>query len=79
MTMMPPFPAVAPVTRVEFDKAPCSCGKPGCNAPTPSAILSRCHPDAPVRAWYHNGVLAFACATCNAPMLKVQVAWMVPS
>jgi len=66
----------APLTRKDLDQATCSV--PGCDHTTHTGeglfLTGVCHPGAPVRAFYHEGLLKFSCASCGQHITSIAVA-----
>lgn len=64
-----------PLTRRDLDET--TCAVPGCDHTHHDEGLylsGVCHPKAPVRALYHDGVLVFTCAVCEEFITRVAVA-----
>lgn len=57
-----------------LEDLPTRCGTPGCQVRHALQLSSRCHPGPSVRAVLDAGVLAFRCATCDAPIVRIVVA-----
>lgn len=66
----------AGLTRRDLDKAQCSV--PGCDHTAHAGeglfLSARCHPMAPLRVFYRDGVLECACAECGEHIVNIVVA-----
>ena len=65
---------MTPLTRRDLDHMGCST--PGCTEKHESGITvrARCHLNAPVEAWYRDGLLTFRCKKCSALVVTIAVA-----
>lgn len=65
-----------PLSRAELDRM--KCDTPGCNATEhdhgPMSLLSRCHPEGGVAAFYARGVLSIACHSCGKLIVELFIA-----
>jgi hypothetical protein len=75
---------VAVWTRTELDDLRCACGKPSCPRSSrhlAMALRPQCHPSSGSTVFYDGatGQIALSCSTCGIGLVRIQVAWAVPS
>jgi hypothetical protein len=58
----------------DMDKMMCMDPSCDCDGRKGVVLSGRCHPGAPQKALYKNGLLFFSCGVCGAPVVEVQVA-----